>query len=400
MKFDFLRSLKHRNYRLFFIGQGISVTGTWLQMTAMPWLVYRLTGSAFLLGLIGFLSQISILLFSPLAGAVADHYNRKNLLILTQTLAMLQALVLAVLTLTGHIQIWHIIVLSIFLGIVNAFDAPVRQSFLVEMVGKEDLMNGIALNSSLFNGARLIGPAVAGILIAAVGEGYCFLLNAVSYIAVIIMLFFITRQVLPPPFEDTSILEKMTSGIAYLRKAPQLSAILLLIAITGMVGVFPMILMPVFVKDIYHMGAAGLGIFMSAMGVGALAGTLRIASMQSYEKAGKLIIRASAYFGIFIILFSLSKNMYLSIALLVPIGYSMVHQMALSNTLLQVSVPDEIRGRIMGFYTMAFLGLAPVGSLIAGSLAHKISAPLTVGIGGIACLAATLFFREKIHANE
>jgi MFS family permease len=398
MNLTVFRSLKLKNYRLFFFGQIISVIGTWLQMTAMPWLVYRLTHSALLLGTIGFLTQIFILVLSPFAGTLADHFPKKKLLIITQTLSMLQAFVLAYLTLSGHLQIWHIVVMAVSLGIINAFDMPARQSFVIEMVSKENLINAIGLNSMIFNTARLIGPAIAGILIAALGEGWCFLLNGVSFIAVIAALFFIVPLASAAPADkgELSIIKKFLSGLAYIRSSKAISSILLLLAITGLVGVFPTILMPVFVRDIYHMSASGLGLFMSSMGVGALLGTINIASKKNLEGVEKIIYRSALFVGALIILFGAVHQIVLACVLLALIGYFLVLQMGMTNTLIQLTTPDELRGRVMGFYITAFMGFAPLGSLVAGSMAHKFSAPVTVAAGGAASLVAALILKKRI----
>src|SRR3989339_2004243 len=295
MNSEIFKSLKHRNFRLFFLGQIISVTGTWLQLTAMPWLVYHITSSSLLLGLVGFLSQIPILILAPYAGAVADRYNRKKILIITQTLAMIQAIILGVLTISGKLHIWHIIVLAVFVGIVNAFDMPTRQSFIHEMVGKEDLTNAIALNSFMFNGARFIGPAIAGILIASFGEGLCFILNGISFLAVIIALLFIKPLSTNYNNNGLSIFQELILGIKYIRSKRIIIYVLLLVSITGIIGVFPTILMPVFVKDIYKLDAGGLGIFMSAIGVGALIGTFSIAYNSKNSGIKKTIVNSAVF---------------------------------------------------------------------------------------------------------
>ncbi len=400
MDLSVFRSLRHRNYRLFFAGQFISVTGTWLQLTAMPWLVYRLTDSAFLLGMIGFLSQISILVLSPLAGAVADHTDKKRLIIATQILSMVQAFLLAWLALSGAIRLWHMIILAITLGIVNAFDMTARQSFVIEMVPKEDLMNAIGLNSLIFNGARLIGPAIAGIIIAAWGEGVCFLLNGFSFFAVIAALVAI-RPFLRGAISsgDCTITQKMAAGYSYIRQSKRIGPILLLLSITGLVGMFPMTLMPVFVKEIFHRDASGLGLLMSSMGVGALAGTLVVASRKNMKGMERTIFYAAVNIGIAVIAFSFIRNMAAACALIAVAGYYIVTQMALSNTLIQMTTPDDIRGRVMGFFIMAFMGFAPLGSIAAGSMAHALGTPATVGLGGIISLGAAFILRKRILAH-
>lgn len=362
----------------------------------MPWLVYRLTNSMVLLGLIGFLSQIPVFLFSPFAGVVADNYERKKLLIVTQSLAMLQAFILGVLTLSGKLQIWHIVVLAAFIGIVNAFDMPTRQSFLFEMVGKDDLMNAIALNSSIFNSARLIGPAIAGVLIASFGEGMCFLLNSISFMAVIIALFLIRPLINHPADNNLSFFQRFNSGLEYIRKSKVISSVLLLLSVTGVISAFPMILMPVFVKEIYKLDATGLGVFMSAIGIGALVGTIGVAYKKTVVGIEKAIIQSTFFFGLFVVAFSISKNIIISVLFLIFVGYFLVSQMALSNTFIQLTIPDDMRGRVMGFYTMAFMGLAPVGCLAAGFFAHKLTAPVTVFLGGILPVLIAVIFRKRI----
>lgn len=399
MKTNIFESLKYRNYRLFFAGQIVSVMGTWLQMTAMPWLVYRLTDSALLLGLIGFLSQIFILVLAPFAGTFADRYDKKKILLVTQSLAMLQALVLALLTLSGHIQAWHLIVLATSIGVINAFDMPARQSFVIEMVEREHLINAIGLNSLIFNSARLAGPAAAGILIAALGEGYCFLLNAVSFIAVLIALAFIRPITRVPAAENEPIGKRLAAGIEYLRGSRTVSAVLLLLAATGLVGIFPTILMPVFVRDVYHMNASGLGLFMSAMGVGALLATLNIAGKRSIEGVEKTIFVSAVNIGIAIIAFSMVRHVVPAMLILAFAGYYVVLQMGLTNTYIQLTTPDHLRGRVMGFFIMAFMGFAPLGSIAAGFLTHALSAPATVALGGALALFSALILKGRIFVN-
>ncbi|MDO8735088.1 MAG: MFS transporter [Elusimicrobiota bacterium] len=397
---DIFKSLQHKNFRLFFIGQAVSMTGSWMQITALPWLVYRLTNSEVLLGLVGFLSQIFVLVFSAISGAVADHYNKRKLLILTQTLLMLQAIILAALTISGKIQIFHIIILVTFIGVVFALDMPARQAFLIEMVGKEDLMNAIALNSAIVNGSRLIGPAIAGILIATVGEGYCFLLNGISFIYVIVVLFMMTNVSINPVDKAVSVTKKFFAGFEYVRSSKTISSILFLCAMTGLISAFPMVLMPVFVKDVFHLDASGLGIFMSAIGVGAILGTVKVATRKSTEGLERLIVNSAIGFGLGVVAFSLSKNIFFAVSFLILSGYFMILQMASSNTLIQLITSDDMRGRVMGFFTMAFMGFAPIGSLASGFLAHKISAPMTVVIGGFLSVVITIIVGKKIFVKK
>ena len=386
-----LRSLKHRNFQLFFSGQLISLIGTWMQSIAQSWLVYRLTGSSLLLGSVGFASQLPVFLIAPLGGIVADRHNRHRVVIATQIASMILAAILAALTLTGAVQIWHIFVLAGLLGIVNAFDIPARQSFLVDMVGKEDLMNAIALNSSMFNGARIIGPAIAGILVAKIGEGWCFFANAVSYVAVIIGL--LMMRVQPRANAATgSPLTHIVEGFRFARRTAPIRALLLLLGLVSLVAMPYTVLMPVFADKILHGGARGLGILMGATGIGALLGALTLATRTGVSGLGRWVALSCGGAGAGLVLFSLSHSFWLSTALLLPVGFCIMLQMSSSNTLLQVMVPDRLRGRIMAIYTMMFMGMAPFGSLFAGALAEHLGAPLTVRIGALACIGGALLF--------
>jgi MFS family permease len=391
-----LRAFRYRNYRLFFAGQLISLTGTWMQTVAQSWLVYRLTGSAALLGLVGFASQFPIFLLSPVAGAVADRYPRRHTMIVIQTLMMLLAFPLAALTLMNRIQVSQIIVLAILLGFVNAFDIPVRQSFVAEMVGREDLINAIALNSSMMNAARIVGPAVAGILVSVVGEGWCFLLNGVSYLAVILGLLFITAGNNHPHNNQGSHAEVILEGFRYALQTRPVRALLLLLGVVSLMGMPYSVLMPIFADEILHGGPRGLGLLMGFSGVGALFGAATLAGRQGVRGLGNWVMFACAGFGVSLILFSLSRNFLLSIVLLVPVGFSMMVQMASSNTLIQSMVPDRLRGRVMALYSMMFVGMAPFGALLAGLLANLMGAPSTVAFGGVVCLTGALIFRAHL----
>jgi MFS family permease len=386
-----LRALRHRNFQLFFSGQLISLVGTWMQSVAQSWLVYRLTGSSLLLGAVGFASQFPVFLTAPFGGIVADRVNRQRLVIATQTASMILAAILAWLTLTHRVHVPHIFVLASLLGVVNAFDIPGRQSFLVDMVGKEDLMNAIALNSSMFNGARVIGPAIAGILVAKIGEGWCFGANALSYVAVIIGLFMM-RVNSPPRAGKNSPLEDIVEGFRWVNQAKVIRALLLLLGLISLVGMPYTVLMPVFADRILHGGARGLGILMGATGVGALLGALTLASKEGVKGLGRWVAITCACFGVSIFLFSFSRHFWLSVALLLPAGYSMMLQMACSNTLIQTMVPDNLRGRVMALYSMMFMGMAPFGALLGGALADRVGAPVTVAIGGVACVMGAVWF--------
>ena len=387
-----VRALRHRNFQLFFAGQAISLIGTWMQTVAQSWLVYRMTGSALLLGTVGFASQIPVFIMAPIGGIVADRNNRRRVVIGTQITSMVLAAILALLTLSGRVQVWQIIVLAAGLGVVNAFDIPARQAFLIDMVGREDLLNAIALNSSMFNGARIIGPAIAGILVASIGEGWCFFANAVSYIAVIIGLL-LMRIAHPANLANQgSPLENILEGFAFVRNTGPVRAILLLLGLVSLVGMPYAVLMPVFADRILHGGARGLGILMGATGVGALLGAASLAARVGVKGLGKLIALSAGGFGVSLILFSFSKIFWLSTVLLVPVGFTMMVQMASSNTLIQAMVPDKLRGRVMSVYSMMFMGMAPLGALSAGALAHRLGAPWTVALGGVACILAAIWF--------
>jgi len=389
------RALTHRNYRLFFGGQGVSLIGTWMQQIAMSWLVYRLTNSVFLLGLIGFSSQISSLFFSPFAGVLSDRWNRHRILVVTQSLAMIQAFILAFLTLTDVVAVHHLIILSIFLGLVNAFDMPTRQAFVVEMVEKRaDLGNAIALNSFLFNGARLVGPSFAGILISILGEGMCFLLNGISFLAVIIALLAMKMTPTKEDFEKPRVLQGLKEGFIYAFGFPPIRSILLFIGWISLVGTANTTLMPVFARDILHGDSKTYGFLMAAIGVGAIIAAIFLASRKSVLGLGRVIVIGSGIFGIGLILFSLSHILWLSFLLLLLTGFGMMVHMASSNTILQTLVDDDKRGRVMSLYAMAFMGTAPLGSLVGGSLAGWIGAPITLIVVGTSCLIGSLLFRR------
>jgi MFS family permease len=387
-----VRALRHRNFQLFFAGQLISLVGTWMQTVAQSWLVYRMTGSTLLLGTVGFASQIPVFLVAPIGGTVADRANRHRVVIATQATSMVLAFILAVLTLTRHIQVWQIMMLAAGLGIVNAFDIPARQAFLMDMVGREDLMNAIALNSSMFNGARIVGPAVAGIVVAWVGEGWCFFANSVSYIAVIAGLLMMKIEHPVNLANLGSPIEHILEGFRFVARAAPLRAILLLLGLVSLVGMPYSVLMPVFAKEILHGGARELGWLMGATGVGALLGALSLAARVGVKGLGKLIAMCAGGFGVSLILFSFSKIFWLSLILLLPVGFTMMVQMASSNTLLQSMVPDQMRGRVIALYSMMFMGMAPFGAFFAGAIAHRIGAPWTVAIGGLACIGGAIAF--------
>ncbi len=391
-----VRALRHRNYRLFYGGQGISLIGTWMTRVATGWLVYRLTHSAFLLGLVSFSGQIPILLLGPLAGVWVDRLNRHRVLVVTQVLSMLESFALAALALGGVITVLDIILLNLFQGTVNAFDMPARQAFVVEMVeAREDLPNAIALNSSLVNAARLIGPSVAGLLIAAVGEGYCFLLDGFSYMAVIASLLSMS-VVRWTPRAQASVRTELRAGWAYVSGFRPMWAILLLLSLVSLVGMPYTALMPIFAGSILHGGAHTFGFLMGASGVGALIGALSLAARRSVLGLGRLIALTAAGFGASLIAFAASRQLWLSLLLLVVTGFSFMQQMASSNTILQTIAEDSKRGRVMSFYSMAFQGVAPFGSLMAGGVATHIGAPHTLMVGGTICIAGAALFAWQL----
>ncbi len=404
------RALRHRNFQLFFSGQLISLTGTWMQTVAQSWLVYRLTGSGLLLGAVGFASQIPVFLVAPIGGITADRGNRQRIVIATQMVSMILAFVLAALTLTNKVHVWHIFVLAASLGVVNAFDIPGRQAFLVDMVGKEDLMNAIALNSSMFNGARVIGPAVAGVLVARLGEGWCFFANGVSYIAVIIGLMLMNVHAPAWASTKTPPLEHVIEGFQFVRCTAPIRALLMLLGVVSITGMPYVVLMPIFADKILHkggqefatligshdLGAVRLGILMGAAGVGALLGALTLAMRSGTKGLGRWVAVCCAGFGVSLILFSLSKWFWVSVLLLLPVGYFIMLQMASSNTLIQVMVPDALRGRVMAVYSMMFMGMAPLGALLGGALSDRLGAPLTVAIGGLASVLGAWWFSLQL----
>lgn len=388
-----LRALSSRNYRLFYGGQGISVIGTWITRVATSWLVYRLTGSALMLGLTGFIGQLPVFLFGPVAGVVVDRVSKHRLLLVTQALSLLQSALLAILTLSGVITVTQIILLSALQGFINAFDTPGRQSFLVEMVERRaDLGNAIALNSSMVNGARLIGPSVAGVIIGAFGEGVCFVVDAVSYLAVIGSLLAMHLAKAAPRRARQAFLREFMEGFRYAFGSPTIRAILMLLSLSSMMGMSYTVLMPIFVAEILHGGPSSLGFLMSAAGLGALAGAIYLASRKSVLGLGRWIVIASGMFGTGLMAFSFSTSFPISLVLLPVVGFGMMVQMASSNTILQTIAEDRMRGRVMSFYSMAFLGMTPFGNLIAGGLAHLIGAQWTVFLGGLICICGSLLF--------
>jgi MFS family permease len=391
------RTLASRNYRLFFTGQSISLIGTWMQRVAISWLVYHLTSSELLLGLVSFLGLIPVFVLSPFAGVLADRIQCLRLLIVTQILAMVQALILAVMVMTGHISIEAIMLLSLFLGLVNAFDTPVRQAFTVEMIEKkEDIGNAIALNSAMFNGARLLGPSIAGLLIAALGEGPCFLFNGLSYLAVIASLLRMRINPVEKKTDNQKLLHGLKEGFLYSFGFPPIRTVLALLVVVSVMGMPYMVLMPVFAKDILHGGPHTYGFLLAAAGCGALMGAIFLALRTTVAGLENVIPRTAALFGFAIIAFAFSHDQWLSMFILVFAGFGLMVEMAASNTVLQSIVDEDKRGRVMSFYVMCAMGTAPIGSLLAGFVADQIGAPKTLWIGGVCCIFSALLFKRKL----
>lgn len=395
------RALRHRNFRLFFAGQSISLIGTWMTRVATSWLVYRLTHSAFLLGTVGFAGQIPTFLLAPIAGVLVDRVDRHKVLLWTQALAMVQSLVLAGLTLSHRINITEVLVLSAFQGVINAFDMPGRQSFMVKMVeSRADLSNAIAINSSMVNVARLVGPSLAGILIAATNEGWCFLVDGVSYIAVLASLFAMRLPHVPEVIQESSMLEQLREGWTYVAGFAPLRSILLLFALLSLMGWPFMVLMPVFAAQILHGGPHTLGFLMGAVGVGSLGSALGMVLRRSVRGLVRMIPIAALCFGVGLIGFGLSMSFVLSLLLMLVVGFGMMQGLTASNTIIQTLVEERMRGRVMSYYTMAFVGMAPFGSLFAGALAHAIGAPRTVIVSGAACILGGLWFWTQMPAQR
>jgi len=394
-----IRALRSRNYRLFFAGQNISLIGTWMTRIATSWLVYRLTGSAVLLGVVGFASQIPSFLLGPIAGVLVDRWDRHRTLIATQALSMIQSLALAALALGGIVKVWEIVALALFQGLIAAFDMPTRQSFVIQMVDRrEDLGNAIALNASMVNSAGLVGPAIAGAVIAAVGEGYCFLIDGISYIAVIVSLTMMRITVPQARRPQRKVTIELSEGWQYVKGSLPIRSILMNLGLVSMFGMPYSVLMPVFAVKVLHGGPNTLGLLMSAVGVGALAGTVTLTMRRSIVGLGRRIAVATAMCGVALIVFGLSHILWISILILPVLGFGLMQQMAPSNTILQTIVDDEKRGRVMSFYAMAFLGMVPFGSLLAGNMAERIGAPAAVMFNGVVCIAGSLIFARKLPA--
>jgi len=393
------RALRHRNFRLFFGGQSISLIGTWMTRVATSWLVFRLTGSPLLLGTVSFAGQIPSFIFAPLAGVWVDRLDRRQVLIWTQTLSLVQSLALAGLTFSHHITIHWVLGLSVMQGIINAFDMPGRQSFMIQMVeDRRDLSNAIAINSSMVNMARLVGPSLAGMLIAVTSEGWCFLIDGISYLAVIASLFMMRIPVAPQHRKSASTLTDLKIGWRYVSESLPISTILLLFAVVSLMGMPFVVLMPIFAAKVLHGGPHTLGFLMGSMGVGALLSALALAARKSVKGLVRMIPMAAAVFGLGLIGFGLSQVFWLSMIMVMITGAGMMQGMAGSNTVIQTIVDEDKRGRVMSYYSMAFVGMAPFGSLLAGSLAHAIGAPRTVILNGVAVLLGAAWFNTRLPA--
>jgi MFS family permease len=388
--------MQHRNFQLFIAGQLISLIGTWMQTTAQLWLVYKLTGSAALLGVFGFASQVPMLFLSSIGGYVGDRYDRQRSVIATQTCSMILAFVLAVLTLTHLIRDWEVIVIAFLVGVVNAFDVPIRQAFFVQMVGKEDLPNAIALNSSIFNGARVVGPAIAGFAIALVGEGWCFFLNGLSFVAVIVALLMMrVEHTKAKPSED-SPLKSFMQGFRFAMSDLPIRSALLLLSVLSLFGLQYSVFLPIYANDILKGGARTLGLLMSFAGVGAVLGALQFAARTHYRGLARWIAATSMTCSAGLIIFSQAKVFWLCTAVLLVVGFAATSQMAATNTLIQNRVPDELRSRVMAVYATMFMGVQPIGSLIAGGVAKRIGAPYTLTVFGSLVLLGSLFFLFRV----
>jgi MFS family permease len=392
-----MRALRSRNYRLFFAGQSVSLIGTWMTRLATSWIVYQLTDSAFLLGLTSFVGQIPAFFVTPIAGVWLDRWNRHHVLVITQVLAMIQSLALAALAFTGSINLWWVIGLTLCQGLINAFDMPARQAFVIEMIEERgDLGNAIALNSSMVNGAKLVGPAIAGVMIAGAGAGFCFLIDGLSYIAVIWSLLAMKVAPAAPYVVQKSAWQELTEGWKYVVESSAIRSILLLLALVSVVGMPYTVLMPVVAVDILHGGAHTLGFLVGMSGVGALASAIGLALRKTVIGLGKRIAISAGLFGVGLVFLGISKSLTISLLLMTITGFGMMQQMAASNTILQTIAADDKRGRVMSFYTLAILGMNPIGSLLAGAVAARIGVPATMIGAGTICLAGALWFYWKL----
>jgi MFS family permease len=393
------RALQSRNFRLFFSGQSVSLVGTWITRVATSWLVYRLTGSVFLLGVVGFCGQIPTLLLAPIAGVWVDRWDRHRILLVTQVLSMLQSLALALMVFSGTVTVAWVLALQVMQGIINAFDTPARQAFVIEMVDdRADLANAIALNSSMVNASRILGPSIGGIIIAAVGEGWCFMIDAISYLAVIASLLAmqVVRRALPA--RDTRMLDELRVGFRYVLRFTPVRSALLLLSLVSIMGMPYTVLMPAIATTVLHGGPHTLGFLMTASGVGALAGALYLASRDTVLGLGRIMVLSTLAFGVGLIGFAFARTLWVALAVLPIVGAGMMITMAATNTIIQTIVEEELRGRVMAFYTMAFLGTAPIGSLLAGVAGERVGPAGTILIGGVSCVAAAAWFALRLPA--
>jgi MFS family permease len=392
------RALRHRNFRLFIGGQIVSLVGTWMQNVAQSWLVYRLTHSELLLGTAWFCSQIAVFALGPLGGLAADRFSRRKVVIVTQTLSMAQAFVLAALTLSGHVQVWHVLALAGVLGVINAFDIPGRQALVIQMTSKQDLINAISLNSATFNAARVVGPAAAGLLLSVVGEGTCFLINGLSFLAVIVSL--MAMRIAPAhPSEHAPVWQHLVDGFRYAGNHSAVRRVLALMGATTLACSPGLVLMPFFAEDIFHRGSRGLGILMGAMGIGAVIGTLTLARRTRLSGLANVMVWSGLTTGACYLIFSISSLFYFSLAIMPLVGYSVMRQMASANTTIQTLIPDEYRGRIMALYSMTVVGLGPFGSLAAGALAGRYGARATMAAGGVLALVSSTIFAWHLRRD-
>ena len=393
-----MRSLRHRNFRLFFTGQLVSLVGTWMQNVALSWLVYRLTGQATLLGIVVLATQGPIVLFGSLGGVLADRVDPRRLLVITQALQMAQALLLAWLTLSGRIQVWHIMVLAVGLGLANAFDLPGRQVLVAQTVDRDHLPNAIALNSSIVHGTRVLGPAIAGVMLAAVGEGWCFLANAVSFLAAIAGLLLMRLPAWAPRSDHPPVFAHLLEGVRFVRGNPRLRLLLILLGVVCMMGMPYTVLMPIFADGILRGGPRAMGLLMAASGSGAVLGAVILAGRSRTRGLEKVAYLGAGSVGVMLACFAFSRAFWLSALLMVPVGTSMVAHMTANNTLVQMLIPNEMRGRVMAFHAMVFTAAMPLGAVIEGFAAHHLGAPLTVALGGVGCVIGAGLFAWRYPA--
>jgi MFS family permease len=391
------RALRHRNYRLFFSGQSVSLVGTWITRVATSWLVYRLTGSELLLGIVGFCGQIPTLLLTPFAGVFVDRSDKRRILLVTQVLSLIQSALLAVLTLTNLVTVAQILILQLFQGAINAFDTPARQALVVDMVeDRQDVPNAIALNSSMVNGSRIIGPSIGGVIIAGVGEGWCFAVDALSYVAVILSIIAMRFTPHVANHQPVAMLRELSSAWRYVIGSIPIRSTLLLLAIVSIAGVPYTVLMPVIAAQELHGGPNTMGILMAASGVGALLGGIYLAARRSVVGLGRVMLIGTLTFGVSLVLFSLAHTVWLAAPLLALAGGGFIVQMASTNTIIQTIVDERFRGRVMAFYTMAFFGTVPIGSLLSGLAAERVGAPMTIRLGGFICFVSGLWFASLL----